>query len=98
MREDALPVILVGDFNSPHVGYVHRLITRDMGDAHDAAGDGFGWTFPGSTHNPLSAGGPWMRIDYVFYSRHWRAVKCITEPERASQHRALTATLEITAP
>jgi vancomycin resistance protein VanJ len=98
VQEDPLPAIVVGDFNSPHVGYIHRLIARDLGDAHDEVGQGFGWTFPGKTRNPLSAGGPWLRIDYVFYSRHWQALQCITEPDRPSQHRALTATLELKAP
>lgn len=98
VREDPLPVIVAGDFNSPHVGYVHRLITRDLGDSHDSAGQGFGWSFPGSTHNPLSLGGPWLRIDYVFFSRHWEAVQCITEADRASQHRALTSTLVLRNP
>lgn len=98
VREDALPAIVAGDFNSPHLGYVHRLITSDLGDSHASAGKGFGLSFPGSTHNPLSGGGPWMRIDYVFYSSHWQAAQCITEAKRPSQHRALTSTLVLKTP
>lgn len=93
-REDSLPVILAGDFNSPHVGYVHRLMAAELGDAHDQTGGGFGWSFPGVTRNPLSAGGPWMRIDYVFFGKSWKAVACVTEPKRPSQHRAVMAVLE----
>lgn len=95
VREDPLPAIVAGDFNSPSMGYVRRRIAQELGDSHDSAGSGFGWSFPGTTHNPLSAGGPWMRIDYVFYSRHWEALQCITEEKRPSQHRALTATLRL---
>lgn len=95
---DALPVILAGDFNAPHLGHIHRLITRQFKDAHEAAGQGAGFTFPGATRNPLSAGGPWLRIDYVFYGRDWKAVQCVTEADRPSQHRALTAVLEFSPP
>lgn len=98
VREDDLPCIVVGDFNSTPLGYIHRQITHDLGDSHETAGHGFGLTFPGTTRNPLSAGGPWMRIDYVFFNHHWQALDCITEPDRPSQHRALTATLELKAP
>lgn len=30
-----------------------------------------------------------MRIDYIFYDRHWKAIECVTERDRPSQHRAL---------
>ncbi len=98
VREDPLPTLLAGDFNSPHVGYVHRLITRELQDSHAEAGQGFGLSFPGSTHNPLSMGGPWLRIDYVFASRHWQVEHCVTEADRRSQHRALTSTVTLKAP
>lgn len=93
VRADANPCIVVGDFNSPQTGYVHRMITKELGDAHEEAGRGFGFTFPGVTRNPLSLGGPWMRLDYVFHDRRWEAVNSITEKDRPSQHRATMATL-----
>lgn len=98
VREDPLPAIIAGDFNAPHVGYIHRLMTRELGDSHDRSGRGFGLTFPGYTRNPLSLGGPWMRIDYVFYNKQWEAIQCVTEPKRASQHRAVAATLVLKNP
>lgn len=97
-RKDPLPVILAGDFNAPHVGAIHRLITQDFRDSHAEAGAGTGLTFPGSTRNPLSAGGPWLRIDYVFFNQDWKALRCITEQDRPSQHRAVTAELELVLP
>ncbi len=98
VRQDPLPALVAGDFNSPHTGHVHLLLTRELGDAHAQAGAGFGFTFPGKTRNPLSAGGPWLRIDYIFFTRHWSAMTCTTEAERASQHRAVAARLALTAP
>ncbi|MDI1310839.1 endonuclease/exonuclease/phosphatase family protein [Prosthecobacter sp.] len=96
VRADANPCILAGDFNAPHVGYIHRMLAAELGDAHAAAGHGFGFTFPGVTRNPLSLGGPWMRIDYIFYDRHWKAVECLTEKKRPSQHRAVMARMRLT--
>lgn len=93
VRRDPHPAIVAGDFNAPHVGLIHRLIAAELGDAHAEAGSGFGFTFPGATHNPLSAGGPWLRIDYVFFNRSWQAVSCLTESDRPSQHRAVVAKL-----
>lgn len=88
---DPLPVILAGDFNAPAGGYIHQLFRSRFHDAHSAAGHGFGNTFPGTTRNPLSRGGPWMRIDYLFCNDAWEPVWCITEPDRPSQHRAVAA-------
>ena len=93
VRADTNPCILAGDFNAPHMGYIHGILSAELGDAHAAAGHGLGFTFPGVTRNPLSLGGPWMRIDYIWYDHNWAADDCITEPKRPSQHRAVVARL-----
>lgn len=98
VREDPLPAIVAGDFNAPSIGYVHRRMLEELGDAHDQAGSGFGWSFPGTTRNPLSAGGPWMRIDYLFFNKGWEVLQCITEEERPSQHRAVMAIFRLKKP
>ena len=90
---DPNPCVLAGDFNAPSLGRIHRRITSSMTDAHLAAGSGFGFSFPGVTRNPLSLGGPWMRIDYLFHDENWETTQCITEPDRPSQHRAVVARL-----
>lgn len=97
VRSDSNSCIVAGDFNAPQTGYLHRMLTQELQDAHAAAGDGFGFTFPGVTHNPLSLGGPWMRIDYIFYDRRWEALECVTERDRPSQHRAVVARLRLTS-
>lgn len=90
--EDA-PTLVTGDFNAPAGGYIHGLfLDGGLRDAHREAGSGFGYTFPGTTRNPLSLGGPWMRIDYLFADEaHWEVEWCLTEPDRPSQHRAVAA-------
>lgn len=97
VRSDSNTCIVAGDFNAPQTGYLHRMVTRELKDAHAAAGNGFGFTFPGVTRNPLSFGGPWMRIDYIFYDRQWEALECVTERDRPSQHRAVVAKLQLTS-
>lgn len=95
LKAEPLPFVVGGDFNSPHFGRVHHRLRQVTTDAHHAAGDGFGFTFPGQTRNPLSLGGPWMRIDGVFVSPTWQVKGCWTEPDRPSQHRAVAAFLTL---
>lgn len=95
---DPIPVLVAGDFNAPAGGYIHGLFLEEFADAHRSAGSGFGYTFPGTTRNPLSGGGPWMRIDYLFCNDAWTANWCITESGRPSQHRAVTAQFRLIQP
>jgi endonuclease/exonuclease/phosphatase (EEP) superfamily protein YafD len=89
------PTIVVGDFNTPDHGYIYRQFCRRLQDAHEEAGRGFGWTFPGVTRNPLSLFGPWLRIDYQFAGDAWRVLDCRTESGRESQHLAVVARFEL---
>lgn len=95
IAKEPLPTLVVGDFNAPSGGYIHGIFLDLLKDAHKEAGQGFGYTFPGITRNPLSGGGPWMRIDYLFCDENWETQWCITEPDRPSQHRAVTAQFEL---
>jgi vancomycin resistance protein VanJ len=92
---ETLPTIVLGDFNAPAGGYIQRSLTRGLQDTHRAAGSGLGYTFPGATRNPLSAGGPWMRIDYILASGHWDVTASVTEEKRPSQHRAVAAKVRL---
>jgi vancomycin resistance protein VanJ len=95
LQSEPLPFLLAGDFNAPHLGAIHRLLTQKLTDAQAEAGHGFGFTFPGETRNPLALGSPWLRIDYVFAGPGWQVDACWTEPERPSQHRAVAALLSL---
>lgn len=97
-RQETGPTLLVGDFNMPSTGWSYQQVLKDFAEAHAEAGSGFGFTFPGVTRNPLSFGGAWMRIDHLFFDReHWYCHQGITEPDRASQHRAAAAVLDLKA-
>ncbi len=88
------PCIAVGDFNFPDHGYAYHLFASKFTDAFAASGRGYGFSFPGTTRNPLSLFGPWLRIDYLWSSSKLKPVKCLREPSRISQHRAVVATYE----
>jgi len=94
LAEEKDPMIVGGDFNTPDHGYIYHLFAGEMNDAFAHAGRGWGLTFPGSTHNPISFFGPWLRIDYFFAGRGWRATECRPEPGNKSQHKAVFARFE----
>ncbi len=88
-KGETMPVLLAGDFNMPSAGWCHRLVCEAFAEAHQEQGKGFGFTFPGTTSNPLSLGGAWMRIDHLFGDRrNWECTGAVTEAGRPSQHRA----------
>jgi endonuclease/exonuclease/phosphatase family metal-dependent hydrolase len=88
--EEKHPYLVMGDFNMPDHGYDYHLVTSKLTDAFAKSGHGWGFTFPGDSRHF----GPWLRLDYLFAGAGWRAVACFTEPERTSQHRAVTARFE----
>jgi len=87
------PFVAMGDFNMPSNGYVHRVISWGLADCFAQAGRGFGLTFPCDTHDPLTLGGPWLRLDYIFGGPGWHTEQCRVEPSRRSKHRAVVATI-----
>jgi len=95
VSQETLPVVLMGDCNTPPRGIVYRNLADKMKDCHMESGQGFGFTFPGTTHNPLALFGPWMRIDYVFAGKDWNVINFATEEGRRSQHQAAVATLTL---
>lgn len=95
IAEETLPVIVAGDLNHPDHGYVYRQYVRRLQDAFEERGRGYGYTFPGTTRNPLSLFGPWLRIDYILCCDRWEVQYSRTEPDRESQHRAVVARLRL---
>lgn len=95
LQAETLPSVIAGDFNAPHLGSIHRSLAQQLTDTHQAAGSGFGFTFPGQTHNPLALGQPWLRLDYIFCSHAWSVQGSWTESDRPSQHRSVAALIEL---
>lgn len=95
IERETLPTLVLGDFNAPSGGYIQRRLTRGFQDSHQVAGSGCGYSFPGTTRNPLSGGGPWMRIDYILASKQWKVIASMAEERRPSQHRAVATKLSL---
>lgn len=95
LESEKLPYLVGGDFNMPDHGRMYRLFSARMIDAFAAAGNGWGFTFPGTRDS--TAGkilGPWLRIDYLFAGRGWKPVDCRTADDARSQHRAVLGRFE----
>jgi len=96
------PLIAAGDLNATPLNDPYRVIARVLTDAWDAQGRGLGHTFPGAlspgSSRPVLAGVPvpmWLvRIDYIFYSAHFRAINAGFGPwDQVSDHRPIVADL-----
>ena len=90
------PVILAGDLNMTEFSDAYRCLHRRLHDGYRLAGPGFGHTWPATD---VGRGLPtWLpsltRIDYVFYSDHWRALDGqVIRSETGSDHRPVVLTL-----
>ena len=93
IQSETIPCLVGGDFNAPPLGAIHRHLTQHLQDAHVEVGRGCGYTFPGQTRNPLALFRPWLRLDYIFASNHWRCLTSVVEPDSPAQHLAVAATL-----
>ncbi len=76
-RQQTDPVLLAGDFNITDQTDDYGRIAAVYGDAFRSAGFGFGLTFPyaGKMSAALAFLPPIIRIDYVFFDRHWQALE-----------------------
>jgi len=76
------PVIVVGDFNSTDQSEVYTLLSSQLTDAHQAAGWGFGHTFPAYSGRFRRVPIPprQIRIDMIFYSAHFVALQSWVSP------------------
>ena len=92
--EENQPFIVGGDFNMPDHGSIYHLFAGEMTDAFKKTGHGWGMTFPGGRGRFVRYFGPFLRLDYFFTGRGWRAVECRPEPGTASQHKAVLARFE----
>lgn len=84
------PHIVAGDFNTSSFSAKYYEISRSLGDAFEARGSGFGFTWSAIGRIPLL-----LRIDYVWYSRHFRAVFADVGPSLGSDHLPVRAELEL---
>jgi endonuclease/exonuclease/phosphatase (EEP) superfamily protein YafD len=92
------PVILGGDFNAPDHSQLYELVAGRLKNAHREAGFGFGFTYPSSDVRVLRlvSAPSVVRIDHVFFSDHFVALRAGTlEESGGSDHRPVYAELDL---
>ncbi len=90
------PVLLGGDFNTTDRSQTYRMLSRQLRNAHWEAGRGFGFTYPANLHawGEFLPAWPLVRIDHIFYNRHFQAVSAETLRESCgSDHLPVMANL-----
>ena len=80
------PVIVCGDFNDTPASYTRNKIAANLSDAFVESGNGFGRTYIGKF--------PSFRIDYILYSKEYKAYKFRTINEALSDHYPIICYLE----
>jgi hypothetical protein len=95
LEQEDRPFLLVGDFNMVDRGFFYDMFAGFLQDTHEAAGSGYGYTFPGTGGGIYTFGQPFLRIDYIFASPHWEVLHADVEAGRGSQHRALAAAVRL---
>ena len=79
------PLVVMGDFNTPHDSVHFDSWRRDFCEAFETGGHGFSETWP----VPF----PLLRIDHCWLGQRWRAVNCELGWSLLSDHRAIVADL-----
>jgi vancomycin resistance protein VanJ len=104
LAEDVLPltgpVIFAGDLNAPEHSQPYALVAAHLENAHRAAGSGLGFTYPAPALRLAGAvpAFPVVRIDHVFFSRHFVALRAETLADSGgSDHRPVLAVLALAA-
>ncbi len=95
LKNEKRRFVVAGDFNMPETGFLRRCYADHLTDCFAEKGKGYGFTFPGSTWNPLTLFGPWLRIDYIFASKDWKPLSFRVEPRQPAQHLSISARLEL---
>ena len=94
-RAELDPVVLLGDLNVPPLGRGYALFRSVLQDAHQRAGNGFGFTFPSNFKSFGRLFAPWIRIDHVFASAQWEIQSCGRSSGAVSQHLPVAAVLKL---
>lgn len=89
-----LPTLLVGDLNLPMRSPAYRAIrSAGLRDAFQAAGDGFGATWPAGIERFGLRIPPLVRIDYVWHTAEFTPLEAHTGAAYGSDHLPVVVTL-----
>jgi endonuclease/exonuclease/phosphatase family metal-dependent hydrolase len=85
------PLIVCGDFNVPTSSHLFQQSWGDLQSAFDVAGFGYGYTALNKPPRYWLPDTPWVRIDHILCSNHWRIESCRTGRGSGSDHRLIAA-------
>jgi endonuclease/exonuclease/phosphatase (EEP) superfamily protein YafD len=98
LAAEPLPYIAAGDFNTSDNSVAYERLAAHMTDAFRSAGTGMGGTWPITATIALPDSiPPLLRIDYIWHSRHFRALAAEvgTPVNTYGDHLPVFATLEL---
>lgn len=79
------PYLVGADMNDVPISYIYRRLSQVSTDAFSAKGSGFGTTYRGNI--------PFLRIDYIFYSKPFQCVTYEKIKTQISDHNPILSTL-----
>ncbi len=85
-----LPLLILGDFNTPTRGTLYGALKTQLEDAFATTGWGFGYSFRSDL--------PLLRIDYVWTNPFVKPTRAFVINTRASDHRPLVAEVIVNRP
>ena len=88
--QSSSPVLIAGDTSLPALSWALSHWLGEFQDGFTVRGSGFGYTFPAPKK-------PWMRIDRILADSRFRFLSFTVLKNRASDHYAVTADLELPA-
>lgn len=90
------PLIVCGDFNTPVSSNLFYKHWGDLQSCFDVAGFGLGYTSPCKGNRLWPHNCPWARIDHILCSKDWTIHRCQVGTSDGSDHRLITATVQLT--
>ena len=87
IEDCSVEAIVVGDFNDNPMSYTYHRLMKGRKDTFVEAGKGFGATY--------SALWPFIRIDYILYPSHFKAVSNTIPKPKYSDHYPVVAEIRL---
>jgi endonuclease/exonuclease/phosphatase (EEP) superfamily protein YafD len=95
IEKGQLPVVVVGDFNTPSVSNFYREAWPGFLNAFETAGLGFDYTAPCTHHRYWFNDVPWVRIDHILTDEHWAVSAFDVGHSPGSDHHLVSARISL---
>lgn len=89
--------VICGDFNMPSFSSIYKRDWTGYANAYERANWGYGYTALCRSGRVWPPNTPWVRIDHLLASPHWKILRCDVGATDASDHRMLLTSLRLKA-